>query len=275
MDEELHRRRARSFGEVAGLYDAARPGYPERLFDDVVRLLPGPRVVDVGAGTGKATGPLVARGLRLTCVEPDRAMAAVLARRYRVAAVVVDSFEGWTNGPVGPDGAVGPDGSGSPGGPQRRRYDGLVSAQAWHWTAPDRWTRAARLLRPGGLLAVWWNVDGWGSAEVYRQIDEVYAAHGLVPERTEPGDATEPEPWPQNEMRALAGFECLPARSYPCPRDYRSGEYTALLATTSFHRMLAAPLRSSLLAGIGQVVDRHGGRLRLDRRTDAFLARRR
>lgn len=262
MDEELRRRRARSFGEVAELYEAARPGYPETLFDDVARLLPGPRVVEVGAGTGKATGPLLARGLRLTCVEPDAAMAAVLTERYGGRSiVVVDSFEDWTDR-VLVDGA-------------RAAYHGLVSAQAWHWTAPTRWSRAARLLRRDGLLAVWWNVDGWGTGAVHREIDAVYAAHDLVPERAEHGGAPQPDAWPQGEMRELIEFEYLGVRRYPCPRWYRTEEYTALLATTSFHRLLAAPLRERLLADVAAAVRRHGGRLRLDRRTEAYLARRR
>jgi hypothetical protein len=52
------------FGEVAELYDQARPSYPAVLFDDVIAFAPqSPRVLEVGAGTGKATVLLAERGL--------------------------------------------------------------------------------------------------------------------------------------------------------------------------------------------------------------------
>ncbi|HEX5096633.1 MAG TPA: hypothetical protein VFX21_11490, partial [Acidimicrobiia bacterium] len=54
------------FGEVADQYDRARPGYPDAAFDAVVEyapVRPGDRVLEVGAGTGKATTSMLARGL--------------------------------------------------------------------------------------------------------------------------------------------------------------------------------------------------------------------
>src|ERR1700729_3539239 len=113
--------RASSFGAVADLYDRARPGYPAALFAHIARRLPGPRVLEVGAGTGKATAGLLSLGLEVTCIEPDEQMAAVLAQRTAArppAAIAVSSFEAFT----------------APG-----TYDGLTSGQAWHWT--DQATR--------------------------------------------------------------------------------------------------------------------------------------
>jgi SAM-dependent methyltransferase len=69
----------RTFDRAADLYQDARPEYPEGLFDrlvDVTRLRPGDRVLEVGAGPGKATVPLSRRGLRVTALEPGPALAA-------------------------------------------------------------------------------------------------------------------------------------------------------------------------------------------------------
>jgi len=57
------------------------PTIRSSLIADIVALLPGNRVVEIGAGTGKATAALIAAGLVVTCVEPDPAMAAMLATR--------------------------------------------------------------------------------------------------------------------------------------------------------------------------------------------------
>jgi protein-L-isoaspartate O-methyltransferase len=70
---------AGTFDSAAEVYQEARPLYPERLFDRLVSvtgLQPGDRVLEVGAGPGKATLPLARRGLRITALEPGPALAA-------------------------------------------------------------------------------------------------------------------------------------------------------------------------------------------------------
>src|SRR5574341_2171998 len=75
-----------AFDRVPEIYDRVRPVYPEGLFDDLFERLPVPgeriRVIEIGAGTGKATASLLARGARVTAVEPGPNMAAFLRRRF-------------------------------------------------------------------------------------------------------------------------------------------------------------------------------------------------
>ncbi|HEX4752405.1 MAG TPA: methyltransferase domain-containing protein, partial [Solirubrobacterales bacterium] len=70
--------RARSFGAAADIYERARPGYPEAAVD---WLLPegAQTVIDLGAGTGKLTRSLAAKGLEVLAVEPLAEMRANLA----------------------------------------------------------------------------------------------------------------------------------------------------------------------------------------------------
>ncbi|WP_299539409.1 class I SAM-dependent methyltransferase [uncultured Streptomyces sp.] len=135
--------RALSFDLAAAQYAAARPGYPPVLYEAVEELagrpLRGAVVVDVGAGTGLATRGLTGRGARVIAVEPGPAMAAELRRALPEAAVVRG------------DGNRLPLASGS--------ADLVTYAQSWHWTDPPRsYPEAVRVLRPGGALALWWNV---------------------------------------------------------------------------------------------------------------------
>ncbi|MGW1848290.1 class I SAM-dependent methyltransferase [Streptomyces sp. NPDC001966] len=137
------RPRALSFDRAAAQYAAARPGYPPALFDAVEELaqrpLRGARTVDVGAGTGISTRLLHERGARVTAVEPGAGMAAELHRSLPHLPVVRG------------DGNRLPLATAS--------ADLITYAQSWHWTDPALAApEALRVLRPGGALALWWNV---------------------------------------------------------------------------------------------------------------------
>ncbi|MEV6165253.1 methyltransferase domain-containing protein [Streptomyces sp. NPDC052052] len=136
--------RALSFDRAATQYAAARPGYPPALFDAVEELagrpLRGARTVDVGAGTGISTRLLHDRGALVVAVEPGPGMVAELHRALPYVPVVRG------------DGNRLPLATAS--------TDLITYAQSWHWTDRSRATaEALRVLRPGGALALWWNVS--------------------------------------------------------------------------------------------------------------------
>ena len=158
---------ASSFGAVAAQYDAARPSYPDELFDAIEELggrpLRGARVLDVGAGTGKATRRLRARGADVVAVEPTSGMA----EQFRAVTPGVPLVRG--------DGDRLPFATGC--------ADFVTYAQAFHWTTPERSVpEAVRVLRPGGSLALFWNIKdrtrGWPLEQERRMIAACPDYHG-------------------------------------------------------------------------------------------------
>jgi SAM-dependent methyltransferase len=161
---------ARSFGAVAAAYDAARPGYPEALFEAVEESaglgLRGARVLDVGAGTGISTRLLAGRGARVVAVEPTAGMA----ERLHAVSPGIPLVRGDGNQLPFADAAA----------------DLVTYAQSFHWTDPLRAAREAhRVLRPGGALALWWNIRDSGEPWVAEHYARVRAACASYPLQTE------------------------------------------------------------------------------------------
>lgn len=130
--------RALSFGQVAEQYDRWRPSYPDAAVDWLAPAAPA-RVADLGAGTGKLTSLLLARGLTVEAVEPDLRMLDVLARNNLDARCHRSDS---TSLPV-EDGSL----------------DAVLVADAWHWFDTQATiTELRRVLKPGGWLGLVWNV---------------------------------------------------------------------------------------------------------------------
>src|ERR671911_1043342 len=77
----LHPAASAGFARSVAAYERGRPGYPPVAVDFLaarLRLGPGRTVVDLAAGTGKLTRPLLATGAELVAVEPVAEMRAAL-----------------------------------------------------------------------------------------------------------------------------------------------------------------------------------------------------
>jgi SAM-dependent methyltransferase len=147
----IHRAAAEGFSRSAEAYERGRPSYPVEALELLLSRLPaGAHVLDLAAGTGALSGPLSEAGLKVVAVEPVAEMRAALP-------VSVRALEGTAE-------AI-PLGAGD--------VDAVVVGQAFHWFDGDAALREIhRVLRPEGLLALFWNrrVDG---DPVNRAIDRV------------------------------------------------------------------------------------------------------
>jgi SAM-dependent methyltransferase len=157
MEPSESRRTSWTTAPAAEVYERARPGYAEAAVDFAlapVRDRPDRRVLDLGAGTGKLTRQLVARRLPTVAVEPAAGMRAALARAVRSAEVVAGAAEAL---PLAAD-----------------SVDVVLAGQAFHWFEADRaLPEIARVLRPGGVLALLYNSRDDGVAWVRALSDLV------------------------------------------------------------------------------------------------------
>lgn len=243
-----------TFDSAAKLYHDARPDYPEELYDALIELTAITRddIVEIGAGTGKATLPLARRGYRITCVELGTALAAEATRNlagFPGVRVVNADAEKWARGS------------------HAGTFGMMFAATAWHWLDPDqRYPMAARLLRPGGHLALWgaWHVVPDGGDPFFGEIQDVYDEIG----ESMPSDAVfhTPRTLPDSraEIEASGLFGDVVIRRFDWEIRYTADDYIRLLDTFSGHIAMEQWKRDRLYGEI---------RRRLAQRRDGLLRR--
>ncbi|XVU24680.1 class I SAM-dependent methyltransferase [Actinoplanes sp. CA-054009] len=234
------------FGEVAGLYDDVRPGYPGELGRAIGERAPGGPVVEIGAGTGKGTEVLAAIRDDVTAIEPDPRMAAVLRAKFPAVDVLETTFERWAP----PAGGVGL----------------LACAMAWHWMdAGTRNRRAAEALAPDGVLAVFGHRFGYADPAQSAAVGEVFDRAGRdVPLR--------PVHWIVDDVRGSGVWSGVDELDWHRDLPLSTAGYLALTETFSPFRRHSPEVRRRVLDGLRAAIDGFGGTITIDLHTTLVLA---
>jgi SAM-dependent methyltransferase len=259
----MARERRDVFGEAVNEYANARPGYPEEMVDDVLSYAdPVSEILEVGAGTGKATVSFAARGVAMTCLEPDPRMAARLAKEvapFPHVTIEVTRLESYSR-PLA--------------------FDALIAAQSWHWVdRAQRWDLAHEALREGGTVALFWNKyivaddeTRLALAEIDNRYGVVNAGNGVTSKENE-GEIELEEGWPAYDLASDARFEDLVSRRYRRHLDYDNATFLDLLASTSGYRILEDADREQLFGEVTTYLNHRGEVLAMNIVTDLFLGR--
>lgn len=241
-----------SFNAAAGTYQLGRPLYPEAVFDLLASrcgLQPGARVLEIGAGTGQATGPLLAAGAHVVAVEPGANLATILAATHasdRLEVSIVD-FEtaDLTGG-----------------------FDLAVAATSLHWLDPvTAIKKIGQLVRPGGWLAAWWTEFGDTNRPTsFRdRLDDVY--RDLLP--AEPGylnsrsraTALDTDRWCR-VLTAGGWFDDVAIEVIQWHQTLTAHTARELWSTFPNIAELAPPAREQFLARLAALIDNeHGGKV--------------
>lgn len=252
------------FDVTAEDYHRLRPRYPAHVIDtliDAAGLVSGDRVLEIGAGTGVATRPLVERELDVTALEPGPAMATIARRELAAfphATVVESAFEAWEPDPDTPP------------------FDLVLAATSFHWLDRDtRLDRCSALLRPGGHLAILqYQHAAGGDNAFFAKAQDCYLRFmpGTSPDETLP---TWNEPPDTSEIYAHPAFTLAGVTQWQETVASTRKEYLALLGTYSGHIALDPDRRAGLLGCIGDLIDRDfGGHVTKAYRYELVLARR-
>jgi SAM-dependent methyltransferase len=262
LDQSFGRK---AFGASPADYHAARPPYPEATWlalRERGNLGAGIDILEIGAGTGLATTQLLARDPScLVAIEPD----ARLADFMRTS--IVDARLQLVTAPF--ETAKLP----------LEAFDLVASATAFHWLDAGRSLRRIHgLLRPGGAVALWWNVFGDASRPdpFHEATAHLFAGQCLSPSAGREG---KPPYALDAEMRirelSEAGFAADPPQFVRWVLDLDPWGVRNLYATHSNVAALPPDDRDSLLDSLVDIAtSQFAGRVERKMTTAIYTARR-
>jgi SAM-dependent methyltransferase len=217
------------FASGSDAYERGRPGYPDGLLTELARRQPlhaGSRVADLAAGTGKLSRQLRATGAWCVAVEPSASMRAECHRVAPGVAIVAGSAERL------PFAA--------------HSVDLVTVAQAFHWFSPAvALHESARVLRPGGTLALIWN-ERQESAPWITALNTLLRGVGQAPYQG--ADQHRPMFERDPHFGPFAGW------SAAFETQMWASDVVDMVGSRSYVRVLDAPARAEVLSRVQDLV---------------------
>jgi SAM-dependent methyltransferase len=260
--------RGRSFDAWAGEYDRYRPTYPDAVFARIrseLVLPERPRVADLGAGTGRASLAMATLGWQVTAVEPGGPMLDVLGTRAAEAGLSVERMQATAEAT----------------GLAPASVDVATAAQAFHWFDKGAaLAEMARIVRPGGGIALFWNVRDEERSRFVADYHRILERYGGVAEgkylqagRSSGRSAT------RDAIAAAEGFEGPRLHELQHELPATAEGFVGMAFTASYIRALDPAVQGRFREETLELLARHGHRgdepFAVPYRVDLWTAQRR
>lgn len=233
------------FNQMSEYYDQFRPGYPNEIVETIVKkakLTDGSRVLEIGSGSGKATAQFVDRGFEIVCVEPGEDLAARCREQFKDknVSVVVSRFE---------DCQLPSD-----------SFDAIISAQAFHWVEkPKGLELCAALLKPGGLLMPFWNIEIIYDTELDHELLEIMTEYDAFTATLSAADYEKRVVRLSNELTQNDWFRHPEIVQVKWEKTYTAEEYFGFVMTGNEFIKNTNEKKQACYAALKALAEKHNG----------------
>ncbi len=233
------------FDESPEVYERARPSYPPALWDALFAVLPSaPRILEIGAGTGKATHALLSRGAAVLACEPGPNLARFMTQKFapeirkRKLEVRAEFFEDMDI--------------------DAQSFDAVVAATCWHWLDPGSCLqKAATALKRNGALAVvdTMQVDDAIDRGFFAASHPIYQRYFAEPDRTAQLPGRNLTPAVFDALNASDTFGQSTLARFNWDQGYATAQYIDLVRSYSNTAMLVPTVREHFLQDLATFID--------------------
>lgn len=231
------------FDTIPEQFDRYRPRYCAELFAGLIQYAgigPGKTVLELGPGTGQATGPILDTGCDYHAIELGPHLAEMMERKYggrHNFHIVNDDFITHDYG--------------------AQKFDMIYSAATIQWIPEEiAFAKTFDLLKPGGTLAMMMTHGDYKTPneDLYNRIQQVYSAY-FKPEIEYPHSGF---PYTDAPNYGYVDFE---KREYHSRRELTADEYAAYCGTHCDHIVIPEPYRSKFFDGLREAVLAAGNKI--------------
>lgn len=260
--EKLALEKKATFNNTISDYEAARPGYPQELFSDIIsysKINSDSKLLEVGSGTGQATDYFVKNSYHMIGLELGQEQANHLSNKYRNNSnfeSVCSSFEDYKS--------------------KNDFFDMIISATAFHWIKPEiGYPKAYDMLKQNGTLAIWWQLSSImrQNTEMFRDIREIY--HKFAPELDTSKSNKEMDAIHQLriiQFQTQNLFDKPITKIYKWKDVYSTEKYIKLLNTYSSFQIIDAEKRTFVLESVANYIERKGGKIEVPQVVRLYLS---
>lgn len=252
------------FQDIIRDYEAARPGYPDELFRDIISfagLKPDAAILEIGAGPGQATEYFVQSSYAVTALEISERQVAFLNEKFANQGHFRSLCSTFEEYPC-----------------EDATYDLIVSATAFHWIDPEiGYPKAFRLLKENGAIAVFWHLASIvePKTELQQEIRSIYRRH--APQLDDYLTDAAAESLHQrriSEIQTKGFFHAPVTKVYHWDDAYSTARYLRLMNSYSDFHSIDSSARNAIMRDVSARIDQAGGTIVIPQKVQLYLARR-
>ena len=240
-DSDFSKNQSETFDLASDYYDKFRPSYPQELINCIIGktgIDTNSKILEIGAGSGKATELFVNKGFNMYCIEPGENLAAVALTRFEPTGLVeycTCRLESWEE--------------------KKATFDLAISAQAFHWVPkPIGFLKCASALKSKGFIGLFWNLYLTYNEPIDVELNET----GMFLLQSE-ASCEERIKSHVEEIKCSGCFEEATVYRFPWSQRYTVDEYIGFMKTGNTYLSSSENDRQVAEAKVREIINRYGG----------------